>query len=338
MVKNRTINCGQFKKKMKYTIIFFVAILISCNRIENGNKLSKSDIKRIESLYKLDKSETIINFYTEFKNSVAGNFYTEQRIASYWIDEKDETKNKINSSYFTEIKQIDTVIYAGAIYSPYLKITKVNNSSFNVCFDGEKKELRKIFNDVLNHWNIAKKKSNGNNSSSNTKLNCEIDNFLNDNNVPKLAKDIYFDNDWDLSNDNETLALLDSLSAKNKTSRPFYFKVITKTYKKSDGYFSEGLGFAGKEYVENNTREFASYFDNRQCFTDKDLETWCDIVLLEIELEQDNIETTKEEHYIYGYCRKLRKQSEKFPKTQKETISKFIKILEKKWSEFLKHI
>lgn len=41
----------------------------------------------------------------------------------------------------------------------------------------------------------------------------------------------------------------------------------TKTHKKSDGYFSEGLGLAGKEYVENNTKEFISNFDNKDmCF------------------------------------------------------------------------
>lgn len=167
---------------------------------------------------------------------------------------------------------------------------------------------------------------------------CNFDNFIVDKKTSKLAKDIYLDNDWNLSNDHEALALLDSLTAKNKQSRPFYFKVVTKTYIKSDGYFSERLGLAGKEYVENNTQEFASYFDNKECFTGKDLETWTDIVLLEIHLEQDNVETTKVEHIIYGYCRKLKKQSANYPETQRETISKFIKILNNKWGEFLKHI
>lgn len=166
--------------------------------------------------------------------------------------------------------------------------------------------------------------------------NCNFDSFISDKKTPKLAKDIYLDNNWNLSNDKEALALLDSLTTKNRLSRPFYFKVITKTYKKSDGYFSEGLGLAGKEYVEKHTKDFASNFDNKDCFTNNDLETWADIVLLEIQLQQDNIETTKEEHIIYGYCRKLKKQSENYADTQKETISKFTKILQIKWREILK--
>lgn len=167
---------------------------------------------------------------------------------------------------------------------------------------------------------------------------CNFDNFIADKRTPKLAKDIYLDNVWNLSNATEALALLDSLTAKNKTSRPFYFKVVTKTYKKSDGYFSEGLGLAGKEYIENNTQEFAAYFDRKECFTDKDLETWADIVFLQIQLEQDNVETTKKEHTIYGYCRKLKKQSANYPETQRETIFKFVQILNTKWGDFLKHI
>lgn len=319
---------------MKYIFIFFIAILVSCNRIENGNKLSKSDITRIENLYNLDKSETIINFYSEFKNSVAGNFYTEQRIASYWIDVEDGAKNEINSAFFSEITQIDTVIYAGATYSPYLKITKANNSSFKVCFDGEKTKLRKIFNDVLNYWNIAKKKANGENPI-NTKLNCKIDQFLNDSNVPKLAKDIYLDNDWNLSNDNEALALLDSLAAKNKTSRPFYFKVVTKTYKKSDGYFSEGLGLAGKEYVENNTKEFIANFDDKTCFTDNDLTTWANIVILEFSI---NGEGEYDKPIIDDYIKKLKSNCKDCSPTQKENINRFSLTLKNEWKEFLKHI
>jgi hypothetical protein len=167
---------------------------------------------------------------------------------------------------------------------------------------------------------------------------CNFNDFIVDKKTPKLAIDIYLDKDWNLSNEKEALALLDSLTAINKLSRPFYFKVVTKTYKKSDGYFSEGLGLAGKEYVENNTKEFAAYFDNKECFDENDLETWAKIVLLEFHIIQPNIETTKEEHLIYGYCRKLISNSKKFPKGQKRTIEMFTRKLEKEWGEFLKNI
>jgi len=164
---------------------------------------------------------------------------------------------------------------------------------------------------------------------------CQCDKFINDVKTPKLAKDIYLDNDWNLSNDNEALALLDSLTAKNKASRPFYFKVVTKTYKKSDGYFSEGLGLTGKEYVENNTKEFIANFDNKNCFTDNDLTTWAKIVILEFSISGEG---EYDKPIIDEYIKKLKSNCNDCSPTQKENINKFGLTLKKEWKEFLKHI
>lgn len=165
--------------------------------------------------------------------------------------------------------------------------------------------------------------------------NCNFDNFTADKRTPKLAKDIYLANEWNLSNDTEALALLDSLTAKNKTSRPFYFKIVTKTYKNSDGYFSEGLGLAGKEYVENNTKEFISNFDNKNCFTEDDLKTWADIVILEFSISGEG---EYEKQIIDDYIKKLKSNCKDCSPPQKENINKFSVILKNKWQEFLKNI
>jgi hypothetical protein len=158
---------------------------------------------------------------------------------------------------------------------------------------------------------------------------CQFWKFLDDPKTPKLAKDIYLDNEWNLDNDDEALALLDSLTAKNITSRPFYFKVVTKTYKKSDGYYSEGLGLAGSDFVKKHTQEFVSYFDDRMCHTNSDLCTWADIVLLEFAISEENIDE---------YIEKVKINCKDCSTTQKETINEFGLILQEKWKYYLKHI
>ncbi|MBE7176863.1 MAG: hypothetical protein INR69_10680 [Mucilaginibacter polytrichastri] len=164
---------------------------------------------------------------------------------------------------------------------------------------------------------------------------CNFDKVVNNPKTPKLAKDIYLDKDWNLNNDTEALALLDSLAAKDKSARPFYFKVVTKTEKKSDGYFSEGLGLAGYDFVENHTQEFASYFDNKQCHTDNDLATWADILILELGIiGEGNYDKQIAEDYI----NKLRLNCKGCSTEQIETINKFGLTLKEKWSEFLKQI
>jgi hypothetical protein len=140
---------------MKNLIFLSMILVVSCNNIQSGSNLSASEHSRIDKLFRLEENETIINFYSEFKSSVTGNFYTEIRVATYWIDENNDSKNQVNNAFYTEITKIDTVTNVGLTYSPYLLITKENGSSFKVCFDGEKSDLKRIFTDVLNRWEKA---------------------------------------------------------------------------------------------------------------------------------------------------------------------------------------
>jgi hypothetical protein len=77
-----------------FNVTFILLLLISCNKIENSKTLDKKDIEFIQSLGLLEDDEIIYGFYSEFKNSVAGNFFTDQRVASYWIDERNSKKTK----------------------------------------------------------------------------------------------------------------------------------------------------------------------------------------------------------------------------------------------------
>jgi hypothetical protein len=201
-----------------------------------------------------------------------------------------------------------------------------NNSADKKSVDNE------IVKDSLVH---VENSSIDKNEIATDNYNCDFDKFINDPKTPKLAKDIYLDNEWNLNNDNEALALLDSLTAKDKSSRQFYFKVVTKSEKKSDGYFSEGLGNIGYEYVLNNTQEFASYFDNTQCHTDNDLATWADILILEFGIVGEG---EYDKPIVENYIAKLKSNCKDCSSTQKETINKFGLTLNDKWKEFLKNI
>jgi len=161
--------------------------------------------------------------------------------------------------------------------------------------------------------------------------NCNFNKFIADKNTSVLAKNIYLDNDWNLKNDTAALALLDSLNAKDKTSRAFYFKIVTKTFERSDGYFSEGLGLAGKEYVDYNTKEFITYFDNKDCFTNKDLETWAKIVMLEFSISADGNDG---ETVIDDYVQKIKLNCSDCTPKKKQNINTFGKILKQEWNKF----
>lgn len=139
---------------LRICLFFLIFCLVSCsdNKIETDKTLSKSDKDYIHSLKLLDSDEKIYKFFSEYKNKVAGNFFTDKRLAKYWIDERDKSKNKINFAYYKDIKSIDTVYHADATYCPYMLVTKIDGSKFKVCVDGKRKEIKSFFEDALNKW------------------------------------------------------------------------------------------------------------------------------------------------------------------------------------------
>lgn len=143
-----------FKINRKSYFILVLLFLTGCsnNKIETDKTLSKSDKQYIQSLKLLDTDEKIIKFYSEYKNKVAGNFFTNKRLAKYWIDERDKSKDKLDFAYYTDIKSIDTVYNADFTYCPYMIVTKKDGSKFKVCVDGNKNQIKGFFEEALDKW------------------------------------------------------------------------------------------------------------------------------------------------------------------------------------------
>lgn len=130
-------------------ILFF---LFSCNRIETGSTLRKSDIEYIQQLNLLEPGEVIYKFYSEFKKENAGNFFTNKRIAMYWIDDRHKEKNKILFAFYPDIKSIDTIYNPGASYCPYMLVTKLDSTQFKVCADGKREDVKSFFEEAMKLW------------------------------------------------------------------------------------------------------------------------------------------------------------------------------------------
>src|SRR5687767_10159594 len=158
---------------------------------------------------------------------------------------------------------------------------------------------------------------------------CGFNRFLSDPSTPPLAKSIFLNQEFVFTNEEESLALLDSLQARDRISRQFYFKVITIAYPKSDGSFSEAMGMAAKEYVEKNSKEFAGFFDSADCFSTTDLETWADIVLLEMKILSEDVHDTSA---IDNFINTIEYTCKSCSQNQKETIDRFAEILRNKWN------
>ena len=87
-----------------FGLFTLIILFAACkNKIQTANTLTKQDFDRLHSLNLLDTNEQLYKFYSEFKNSVAGNFFTDKRLATYWLNEHDKSKNKIEFAFLSNI-------------------------------------------------------------------------------------------------------------------------------------------------------------------------------------------------------------------------------------------
>ena len=136
----------------KVALLITLCLFFSCQQIETHDSLSNKQIEHIKSLGLLDENELILKFYSEHTQEIAGNFFTNKRVANYWIDGNDSSKNQKNMAFYNEIINIDTIYSPGFTYCPYMLIKKKNGNSFKVCVDGKRNEIKSFFEDVLTLW------------------------------------------------------------------------------------------------------------------------------------------------------------------------------------------
>ena len=92
---------------------------------------------------------------------------------------------------------------------------------------------------------------------------CDTVSYMLMNEIPPLAAAIANNEPFDLSNDTLALPLLDSmLNGRNEPTRRFFFWIVTKSLKRSDGYYSEGVASSGTSYLFNQPSEFLDVWDN----------------------------------------------------------------------------
>jgi hypothetical protein len=140
-------------------IIFFQGIiLLSCHnqKIETENSLQKPTLNLIKSLGLLENDEKIIKYYSNFEKNKAGSFFTSRRIAHYWLDKYDKSKNDTSFAFYENISSIDTVYEVPDTFSPYMKITKSDNTEFKIYVDVGKEETKLFFEDAIKLWKQKK--------------------------------------------------------------------------------------------------------------------------------------------------------------------------------------
>ncbi len=144
--------------RIKSLLTLYCFLLISCQSIETHESLDKGTKDRLKKLGILADNERIIQYYSNLEKDKAGNFFTDKRIAHYWLDDSDNSKTEISFSYYQDIVSIDTNFNVQDFDLPFMTIKKKDSSSFKVYIDGTKEEKKIFFTSAIERWKMAKVK------------------------------------------------------------------------------------------------------------------------------------------------------------------------------------
>lgn len=138
----------------KLFLISLTLCLLSCDneKIETGDSLKKETTEKIRSLGLLADGEQIISYYSNYKQSRAGSFFTNKRIAHYWLDDNDIRKNDTSYAFYGDIARIDTSYTAPDTYTPFMTITRKDSTQFRLYVEGTKDELKSFFEKAISAW------------------------------------------------------------------------------------------------------------------------------------------------------------------------------------------
>jgi len=142
----------------RLTLVVVGLVVLSCDKdLDTGDDLSTQDKEFIKGLGILDKDESIILFDSQgggFNGlRTSGNFFTDKRIASYWIDDRDTTKTNIDFAFYTDI---DTIWrypkFKSLTLASYLEVHRRNGTNFKVYVSADSTTTWDFFNRALLEW------------------------------------------------------------------------------------------------------------------------------------------------------------------------------------------
>jgi hypothetical protein len=138
--------------KIASIVIITLISITSCQDIETGDSLDNKTISKIKEIGLLGDDEKIIKYYSNFQKDKAGNFFTDKRIAHYWLDEHNDSKTDISFAYYQDIISIDTNFKVHDFDIPYMTVRKRDSTIFKVYISGTYRQEKAFCEEAMKLW------------------------------------------------------------------------------------------------------------------------------------------------------------------------------------------
>lgn len=134
--------------KLKINSKWFLVILILVIGCESNSIINDLSEKQYETIYKITgrfPEEEIYRFYSCLDLESCGNFFSNKRVVSYWITDKEQ---RIDSCRINKVDSIKLILNHDIIHTHFIEIYYGDNKSFTLHFKGTKEELEEVFDEL----------------------------------------------------------------------------------------------------------------------------------------------------------------------------------------------
>ncbi len=141
----------------KFQSLFLIStffLVVSCAwKAKNENNLTNKDLQFIRGLCILDSNETILLFETNGGFSglkQSGNFITNKRVASYWIE---KNLKELNFAFYSQIDSLKLKNKtAAATLASSITIFADDKTTFELYIDADSGRLNQFYDKTLEIW------------------------------------------------------------------------------------------------------------------------------------------------------------------------------------------
>ena len=142
-------------KKFQLSILISTLLFaVSCGwKVKNEHNLTNKDLQFIRGLGILDSNETILLFETNGGFSglkQSGNFITNKRVASYWIE---KNLKELNLAFYSQIDSLKLKNKTAAVtLASSITIFTDDKTTFELYIDADSGRLNQFYDKTLEIW------------------------------------------------------------------------------------------------------------------------------------------------------------------------------------------
>ncbi|MCC3160314.1 hypothetical protein LJ737_23960 [Hymenobacter sp. 15J16-1T3B] len=130
-------------------------------RVQAGAELTAAELQRLRQLGLLAPGETVRLFDSQAGlrgSAQAGNFFTDRRLAAYWLEKDRPGRSSITYAYYPDVDTLYGIDRSQTLtYASYLEVRCHDGRRFNVYVSADSAQTRRFFRAATAEWQRARR-------------------------------------------------------------------------------------------------------------------------------------------------------------------------------------